>query len=237
MPIDAVLISVTTWGLAAASLLATREAARVLHRPLLETQRLILLTAAVTLVWVLFSGFLAASGSLSNFEKFPPPFLVFIFCCAVLTMCVAFSGFGKFWAKGLSFSILIGFQVFRVLAELMLYVAFLSGHAPLQMTWDGMNYDILTGLTALPVAWWVRRTGSRNVILAWNVVGLLLLVNIVVVSILSSPTPLRVFMNEPANTFVSRFPYVWLPAVLVQSALLGHLLCFRKLWLTHKGGR
>jgi hypothetical protein len=35
-----------------------------------------------------------------------------------------------------------------------------------------------------------------------------LLLNIVIVSVLSAPLPFRVFMNEPANTFVTYFPYV-----------------------------
>ena len=54
--------------------------------------------------------------------------------------------------------------------------------------------------------------------------------NIVTIGIFSLPTEFRIFMNEPANTFVAYVPYVWLPAVLVQAALLGHLLIFRWLW-------
>jgi hypothetical protein len=58
---------------------------------------------------------------------------------------------------------------------------------------------------------------------------MVLLLNIVVIAILSMPTPLRHFHNEPANTFIAYFPYIWLPAFLVQVALFGHLLVFR--WL------
>ncbi|HKQ78896.1 MAG TPA: hypothetical protein VJ810_34675 [Blastocatellia bacterium] len=59
--------------------------------------------------------------------------------------------------------------------------------------------------------------------------GLALLINIVTIAILSAPTPLRKFFNEPANTFVTYFPFVWLPAFLVQAAWFGHLLVFRRL--------
>jgi hypothetical protein len=31
------------------------------------------------------------------------------------------------------------------------------------------------------------------------------------------------------DPFVAHFPFVWLPAFLVQAALLGHLLVFRRL--------
>jgi hypothetical protein len=43
---------------------------------------------------------------------------------------------------------------------------------------------------------------------------------------------LRVFMNEPANTWITRLPYILLPGVLVQAALCGHLLVLR--WLMIK---
>ena len=64
---------------------------------------------------------------------------------------------------------------------------------------------------------------------------MLLLANIVTVAIFSMPTEFRVFMNEPANLFVAHVPYVWLPAVLVPAALLGHLLVFRWLWADRGG--
>ena len=65
--------------------------------------------------------------------------------------------------------------------------------------------------------------------LLWNVLGALLLANIVGVALLSAPTPFRLFMNEPANTFITRAPWVWLPAVMVLAAVMGHALVFR--WL------
>ena len=63
----------------------------------------------------------------------------------------------------------------------------------------------------------------------WNLVGLALLINIVTIAVLSAPLPIRMFHNEPANTLVAFFPYIWLPTFLVQAALGGHLLVFRYL--------
>jgi hypothetical protein len=34
---------------------------------------------------------------------------------------------------------------------------------------------------------------------------------------------------RPDNTWVASFPYVWLPAILVTAALLGHIIIFRRL--------
>ncbi len=59
--------------------------------------------------------------------------------------------------------------------------------------------------------------------------GLALLVNIVAIADLATPVPFRVFTEGPPNLLPGTFPYVWLPTVLVQLALVGHLLLFRRL--------
>ena len=105
---------------------------------------------------------------------------------------------------------------------------------PIQMTFEGRNWDILTALTA-PLAVWACQRWSKqakSIAILWNILGLGLLLNIVVVSILSTPVPFRVFMNEPANTFITVFPFVLLPVALVSSALLLHVLSLRQ-WMSH----
>jgi hypothetical protein len=67
-------------------------------------------------------------------------------------------------------------------------------------------------------------------VLAWNILGLALLANIVTIAILSTPVPFRRFIDGPPNLLPSEVPYVWLPSFLVQLALAGHVLVFRRLW-------
>jgi hypothetical protein len=62
----------------------------------------------------------------------------------------------------------------------------------------------------------------------WNVMGFVLLVNIVTVAIVSTPL-FRWFGDARLNTFITYVPFVWLPAVLVTAALMGHILVWRKL--------
>ena len=64
--------------------------------------------------------------------------------------------------------------------------------------------------------------------LTWNVLGFLLLANIVIVAMLSTPR-FRVFGEDRLNVFVTYTPFVWLPAVMVLAALAGHLVIFRAL--------
>jgi hypothetical protein len=105
------------------------------------------------------------------------------------------------------------------------------GIMPEQMSYSGRNFDILTGAGAIVVAGLVAAgAAGRRVVLAWNIGGLLLLVNIVVVAILSTPR-FALFGADRLNVFVTYPPFVWLPAVLVLAALAGHLIVFRALRL------
>ena len=74
----------------------------------------------------------------------------------------------------------------------------------------------------------------RWVVQAWNVVGFALLVNIVTVALVSTPA-FGWFGPDRLNVFILYPPFVWLPAVMVLAALMGHILVWRKLRLGESG--
>ena len=180
-------------------------------------------------LWLVLWGYVGESGVLNVWGGFPPrafPVLVGLFATNVW---LAFSRTGRALADALSFRWLIGFQVFRFPLELMLHRAMLEGLMPRQMSFEGLNFDIVTGVSAGVIALtsgWV--TLPRWVYWAFNVLGSTLLTLIVGISIVSMPT-FALFGPDRVNTWVFGFPYVYLPVVMVQWALLGHLLVFRKL--------
>jgi hypothetical protein len=143
---------------------------------------------------------------------------------------LALSPVGKRIALGLPMAALVGYQGFRVLVELLLHRAYTEGLMPVQMSYAGRNFDIVTGITALGLGVWLV-TGHRSarLVFLWNTLGVILLSNILAVALLSAPTPMRVFMNEPANLWVTQAPWIWLPTVMVLAAILGHVLVYRRL--------
>ena len=181
-------------------------------------------------VWLAGVAMMANQGVLSDFDSSPPMILVILLMSLIMTFAVAFSRIGLLVISGAGLTWLVGFQGFRVLVEVFLHQMYLEGIVPKQMTYTGLNFDIIAGLSALLMAYQISRkkVGTRA-IFAWNVIGLVLLANIVVIAILSMPLPFRVFDNEPANTFVAYVPYIWLPTFHVQAALFGHILVFRAL--------
>ena len=193
-------------------------------------RRRTLLAGGLTIGWVVVTGLAAASGAL-HFS--PPPTMLVLFALIFGgAIALAASGLGRQLAMGLSLAALVGYQGFRIVVELLLHRAYVEGLMPVQMSYSGRNFDIVTGITAIALgAWLVRGSPPRWVVLAWNTLGLALLANVVTIAFLSAPTPLRVFMNEPANVWITRAPWVWLPAVMVFAALSGHLLVYRRIFV------
>jgi hypothetical protein len=185
--------------------------------------------AALALVLAI-SGGLAARGTLRDFSSFPPPLIRLVAATAVFTVVLAMTKLGARLAFGLPVATLVTFQAFRVVVEIFLWGLHKQGFIPVQMTFEGRNFDILSGLSALVLGPLLRRGGiPREAVWAWNVAALLLLLNIVTVAVLSMPTRMRVFYSEPPNVLVAEVPFVFLPTILVQAALFGHLLVFRRL--------
>ncbi len=79
-----------------------------------------------------------------------------------------------------------------------------------------------------PDEFWKLLVTSCPLATAWNVLGLALLMNVVVVGILSTPR-FAYFGAERLNARVMYPPFVWLPAVMVLAALAGHVVVFRAL--------
>jgi hypothetical protein len=49
------------------------------------------------------------------------------------------------------------------------------------------------------------------------------LANIVIIAILSAPTPMQKFGFEQPNVGVVYFPFIWLPTIIVPIVLFAHL--------------
>jgi len=187
--------------------------------------------------WLAVWGLVAYSGVLNVWDGFPPRALPALATLFATSFWFAFSREGTALAGALSFRWLIGFQVFRLPLELMLHRAMVEGLMPVQMSFEGLNFDIMTGVSAgfiaLSGAWLPL---PRWLCWAFNLMGSTLLAVILGVSIVSMPT-FALFGPDRVNTWVFGFPYVYLPVVMVQWALVGHLLVFRKLRMTSERAR
>ena len=214
---------------AAGFVAAVDWAGRRLGAPATARRRRTTGVALGTIAWLAVTWLAAASGVLGRFDAFPPPFAGFLLALIVVGVGVACSPIGTRLVRGLPLWALVGYQVFRFPLELLMHRASTEGIMPVQMSYSGRNYDILTGISAGLLGWWLaRRPVPRWVVGAWNLGGFALLLNIVAVAVASTPI-FRWFGDDRLNTFVAYPPFVWLPAVLVTAALMGHVLVWRRL--------
>lgn len=187
---------------------------------------------SLSLAWMIIWGLAAGRGLLRDWSRTPPPFAGLVAAVAILSLVVGCGPVGRRLARHVPLWVLIGVQGFRLPLELAMHGLYERGIMPVQMSYSGRNLDVLTGAGALIVAALVatQRCG-RSVVWGWNVVGLLLVLNVVTVGVLSTPR-FQYFGPDQVNVFVTYVPFVWLPAVLVPAAIAGHIVVFRALLLS-----
>lgn len=187
----------------------------------------LLSVATLTLGWVLLWGALAAAGVFADFDARPPRFALALFGILAGAGAIAFSSLGNRLAR-LPLSWLVGFHGFRLPLELVMHEAAAEGTMPVQMSFSGHNFDIVTGITALLVALVLRKNEHRTLALAWNLLGSVLLLAIVLIAVSSLPI-FSAYGSDAQNRWVAYFPFIYLPLLCVLGALAGHLVLFRKL--------
>ena len=193
------------------------------------TIRAAVMTGVATGAWMAITWNAAQSGILREWDRRPPPLFFFVAGVVGLAALIAFSRAGRRLARHVPLWVLVAVQAFRFPLELAMHAMSERGVMPSVMSYSGRNFDIVTGASAIAVALLsAAGLGSRRLVMAWNILGLLLLANVVIVAILATPV-FRYFGEQQLNVWVTYPPFVWLPAVMVLAALAGHLVIFRAL--------
>ncbi len=173
---------------------------------------------------------LALSGFFLVTNTVPPRFILAPAptTLALVTLCFVFAR-KKLPASALQTLTLL--HIIRVPVEVVLLLLFQNGLVPQLMTFEGRNFDVLSGLTAPLVAWLAFHGGKINkpLLAVWNLLTLGLLINIVVSAVLSLPAPFARFGFEQPNRAILYFPFIWLPAIIVPIVFVAHLLSFWQL--------
>ncbi|MBL7704021.1 MAG: hypothetical protein JNM21_00610 [Taibaiella sp.] len=176
------------------------------------------------LVWQVIISSLAL---LRVFEQKPGIFIAVIIGTILLTIV----SLKNIKTAALNSRLLLSIHILRIPVELVLYQLYLQHKIPLSMTYKGVNFDIVMGISALLLPAYSLLSGkqiNRGFFIAWNILGIGFLIFIVILAILSSPLPIQQFAFDQTNIAVLTFPYCLLPAVVVPLVLMAHILLLRE---------
>ena len=193
-------------------------------------------TLLVLLGWLILQAFVTLSGFYTNTRGVPPRFILLGLPALITIILLFVIPKGRKYIDSLNPATLTLLHTIRVAVELVLFWLYINKTIPQLMTFEGRNFDIISGLTAPLVFYFgfVKKQLNKTVILLWNFVCIGLLVNIVVNAILSAPFSFQQFGFEQPNIAVLYFPFTWLPCCVVPLVMLSHLATIRQLL---KGGK
>jgi hypothetical protein len=191
------------------------------------------LTATLALAALLgLSAVASGSGVLLGAVGPVPGVTVFLVTSLGLALAVSLSPIGAGVAQTTPLWALVLFQTFRLPLELVLHAWAGAGTIPPQMSWSGENLDVITGLVAPIAAFAAYRRPSLGAVIAFDVIGAALLLNVLRVAMLSTPGPLFSYPDAQPLLLAYHVPTSWIVPVCVGGALAGHVVLTRAL-LSH----
>lgn len=183
------------------------------------------------LVIVVLQVILGLRGYYLTVNTFPPRFPLLLFPSLCMILLAFITPGGKKVIARIDLKKLTEMHVIRIFVEFVLLRLLIYGVLPESMTFEGRNFDIISGISAPVVAFIAFRTLpiKRGLLLVWNLLAMGLLLQVVATAILSTPSIIQQIEFDQPNIAILHFPYVLLPSVVVSIVLFGHLVAIKKL--------
>ena len=188
-------------------------------------------TLIILLSWLILQFIIGTTGFYTITEGIPPRFLLLVLPPFIFIGVLFSTTNGRLFIDGLNLRILTMLHIVRIPVELVLYGLYVYKAVPELMTFEGRNYDIVSGLT-VPIIYYlgfVKKRFNTRLLLIWNFICLGLLFNIVVHAVLSAPFPFQQLAFDQPNIAVLHAPFNGLPSCVVPLVLLSHLAAIRQL--------
>jgi len=204
----------------------------MLHSTSLNTVGHSKLIISILTFWLVLQALLSVNDFYSVDTTNIPPRFIFALLPPLITVIILFSRKrGLAFIDNLPLATITYLNIVRIPVEIVLYWLMIHKAVPKLMTFEGRNFDIISGITAPVIAYFGFTAGklSKKIILYWNVICLLLLLNILAIGVFSAPFAFQLFSALQPNIAILHFPFVWLPSFIVPLILFGHLVSIRQL--------
>jgi hypothetical protein len=186
-----------------------------------------LLVTAGMIAWCLLQSIFAYTDFYRDYQCIPPNFLIAGVFPLLLVIGIVLIYPATYRSLLLIPLVnLTWIHIVRIPVEFGLLWLFSEKLVPQLMTIEGYNFDIIAGISAPFIAYYgiFKKKMSRRLLLVWNIISLLLLLNIVGIAILSAPFPFQQLGSGQSNIAVFYFPFILWPTVIVPIVLFAHLV-------------
>ena len=187
---------------------------------------------AILIADIILISILAMKGFFLDFQSMPPKLFLFVIPMVLAILVVLAIPNVRAFLIAMPIASLTYIHIIRIPVEIVLWWLFKHGAVPEAMTFEGINYDILTGITAPFAAIFLvgQKINHRVGAIIWNFAGLILLFNVVIRAIMATPYFYDATLFETPNAAVFYFPFVLLPTFVVPAVLFCHLVSLVKLF-------
>lgn len=186
---------------------------------------------AVITTWTAIQAVVSISGFYTTENTLPPRFALAVLPPLIFITIIFITKTGRTFMDSLDVRALTLVHIIRIPVELVLLWLYMHKAVPELMTFEGRNLDILSGITAPLIYYFVfiKNSAGKNVLIIWNFICLALLINIAFNAFLSVPTAFQKFAFEQPNVALLYFPFTMLPSVIVPLVMFSHLASIRKI--------
>lgn len=178
-------------------------------------------------IWISYLILLNQTGILRDFDL-PPKVPVLVVLPAILLIILLVNKkFMKHAFQNTPTHVPVALQSFRIFVELLIYATYLKGIFPQKATFEGMNFDVLVGISSIFISFAVAKGAIKNTgILIWNVASICILL-LTVYSFIST----YYFSDFVASGLGYQFvelPYLLLASVLLPVAIFLHVFSIQQ---------
>ena len=177
-------------------------------------------------LWLIVQYAIVKSGFYNDFSL-PPRIPIFmIFPLFIFTFIFLIRNRKNKILDAIPIHIPLFYQSFRVIIEVLFYFTFLKGVLPIQVTFEGENYDVLFGVSAIVMGIYAyKNIASKKLLIVWNVIGIVVVGFAAFTFITSFYFP---SIWGESNLGISEeflnFPFLLLPSFFMPSAIFMHVL-------------
>lgn len=182
--------------------------------------------ASACLAWLLGTGSLAYHDFFLQFETNPPRLFLFVIPMILLIIVLLAISKTREVLMKMPIATLTYIHIVRIPVEMCLWWLFGAGLVAESMTFEGVNFDIIAGISAPFAGVFLvgRKSNNKLAAIIWNFICLGLVLHIVIRAISLTPYFYNGSGSELQNMAVFYFPFVWLPVFVVPAVIFSHLV-------------